>query len=758
MKTAVARRTLAQTLEEAGLGNIRSSLAAGENPVRITGLMGPARSLAEAVLMDGMASRPFVVAVPDPKRVVEAVSDLSVFLASLGSRREILPFPPLEVDPYRGLSPHFDIMAARARVLASLMEGKPVVVVASAAALVYRTTEPRLFGRGLVTLSPGGSLEPGWMERRLLEAGYLHEDPVVAPGEFARRGGILDVFPPSSREPLRVEFMGDKIDELRTFDPGSQRTTGSVSEVKIHPAREWIFTERHRQELIDTLRQESDEGEEMAAALERERFPSGACFALPRLSDYRASLFDYLDGRDGRCVVLLEEPAELARQVTQEWERVLESCGEASAVSETAGAKPADLLLSPEELSARWSTRSVALEEIELLGKERQALHLSSQLLPSLRGRLKDFLAEIRGQQAQQRQVHIFVSNPGLAERFGEILHEAGIASGLARKGSLPAGSVALHLGALSHGFVLPHLGHAVFTARDVFAEPPQPQRRRARQLGRFLSDFRDLKVGDYVVHADHGIGVFTGLRKLSHEGEGSEFVVLEYQGRDRLYLPVEKLDLLEKYSSSEGARPRIDKLGGTGWERVKRRVRKSMRDMAEELLQLYAARKAVAGHPFGPDTHWQSEFEDLFEYEETPDQEQAIREVKCDMEAPFPMDRLLCGDVGYGKTEVAMRAAFKAVMEGKQAAVLVPTTVLAFQHLSTFQTRLAPFPARVEMLSRFKTPREQKAILKDLASGAIDIVIGTHRLLSKDVTFKDLGLLVVDEEQRFGVAHKERL
>jgi transcription-repair coupling factor (superfamily II helicase) len=757
------RFALARALEAAGAGKLRSRLAAGESKLAITGLMGPARSLAEAVLAAEL-DRPVLLVVSDERRVTEAVSDLSAFLLSWGIDKAILTFPALAVDPYRGLSPHFDAVAARARALAALVTEQPVVVVAPATALLYRTTSPEVFSRGIFELAPGRSFEPGQLERQLLEAGYLHEDPVVAPGDFARRGGIVDLYPPGRGEPIRLEFIGDELEEIRTFDPETQRTTGAIQTTSVYPAREWSFTETHRRQLLEILL-ERDIENGLLAALERGGFPPGVIFALPHLADFRATIFDYL-GQNRKGVVLVEEPADLEHRAGAEWERVLESYAEASAGG-TAYPEPAEILLTPDDVLAGLSDCSLSLEEMDLLdGAEAQPadedavrrLHVSSQLLPVFRGRLQDFLTEVRCQRDAYRQVHIFVGNRGLAERMIEILQEADLSAGLAADGPLPPGSIALQLGDLSHGFVLPDLAHAVFAGRDVFAEPPRPEKRRARKLGRFLSDFRDLKTGDYVVHTDHGIGIFAGLKQVSIGSGSSEFVVLEYLGKDKLYLPVEKLDLLEKYSSAESAKPRLDKLGGTGWERVKQRVRKSMRDMARELLQLYAARKSIPGHAFNEDTHWQSEFEDSFEHQETPDQEQAIEEVKRDLEAPFPMDRLLCGDVGYGKTEVAMRAGFKAIMDNKQVAVLVPTTILAFQHFNTFSARFAPFPIRVEMLSRFKSPKQQKVIVKGLVDGAVDIVIGTHRLLSKDVAFKDLGLLVVDEEQRFGVTHKERL
>ncbi|HEX9724172.1 MAG TPA: transcription-repair coupling factor [Vicinamibacteria bacterium] len=753
MKTVLETSELARAVEDAGLGEIRSRRARGERGLRVTGLMGPARALFEAVLAAHEAG-PVLLVVSHERRAAEATADIQSFLTSMGVSREVLPFPALEVDPYRGLSPHFDIAAARARALAALVRNVPALIVTPAAGLLFRTVSPSVFERGILSIRRGQTIRPSEVERVLLAAGYLHEEPVVSPGDFARRGGILDIYPPSRRDPLRLEFVGDVLEEIRSFDPETQRATQPIDEATVLPAREWVFGNDERQRLLDRLRQTGERQAELADRFEQDAFPPGAAFSLAHIEEFRATVFDYL--HDG--TVLVEEPAEVSRQAASEWERVLESYGEVDGITACPG--PSELLLTPEDLSSAFGRSAVVIQEMDVLDDAPRSLHIASQLLPSFRGRIQDFLTEIRAQRAAHRQVHVFVGHRGLAERLIEILAEAKFSATLSAQDEASAGSVQLHLGDLSHGFLLPDLGRVVFAGRDIFDEPPRPDLRRSRKLGRFLSDFRDLKVGDYVVHADHGIGVFIGLGRLGpgKKEESDEFVVLEFQGGDKLYVPVQKLDLLEKYSSSEAARPRLDKLGGTGWDRVKRRVRKSMRDMAQELLRLYAARKAVPGHAFGPDTHWQSEMEDLFEHEETSDQVQAITDVKQDMEASYSMDRLLCGDVGYGKTEVAMRAAFKAVMDGRQVAVLVPTTVLAFQHLQTFRSRFGPFPIRVEMLSRFRTAKEQRAVVKELAAGRVDVVIGTHRLLSKDVQFKNLGLLVVDEEQRFGVRHKERM
>ncbi|HYK91371.1 MAG TPA: transcription-repair coupling factor, partial [Acidobacteriota bacterium] len=394
-------------------------------------------------------------------------------------------------------------------------------------------------------------------------------------------------------------------------------------------------------------------------------------------------------------------------------------------------------------------------------------LFLYSQPSRKYHGNIRELTGDIRKFRESGEKVLFLFSTLGRAERVNDILNEYDIPAHLCRDGGQTAGAehseerILLGVGNLHAGFYLPAANLRVLSGQEVFDEADvgaAPRRKKSSQRNIFLSDFRDLRPGDYVVHVDHGIGRFDGLKNIEMQEGAKEFVLLTYQDEARLYVPVERLDLIQKYSNMGGARPSLDRLGGTSWARTKTRIKKSMRDMAGELLKLYAERQMVPGFAFSGDTAWQQEFDDAFEFELTGDQEDAVVAVKHDMEAPRPMDRLLCGDVGYGKTEVAMRAAFKAVMDGKQVAVLAPTTVLAFQHDNTFRQRFTAFPVRIQLLSRFRSTKEQKCVIEDLETGKVDIVIGTHRLLSKDVAFKDLGLVIVDEEQRFGVTHKERL
>jgi transcription-repair coupling factor (superfamily II helicase) len=385
------------------------------------------------------------------------------------------------------------------------------------------------------------------------------------------------------------------------------------------------------------------------------------------------------------------------------------------------------------------------------------SVHIACQPAQEFAGRVQDWVGEIRKARERGDTIVFVADTHGRAERTVELLADYDVfAVPVDQSEDSRTAAVLVAVGHLSHGFRLPDVALQFWAESDVFEEKRKSHERRRSATRTFLSDFRDLKLGDLVVHVDHGIGMFVGLKRIELGHETQEFMELRYAGEDKLFVPVERLDLVQKFTGA--ARPSLDKLGGTTWEKAKTRVKKAMRDMAEELLKLYAARRAMSGHAFSPDSHWQQEFEDAFEWDLTSDQTTAVADIKADMESPTPMDRLLCGDVGYGKTEVAMRAAFKAAMDGKQIAVLAPTTVLAFQHLKTLKSRFAAFPVRIDMVSRFRSKAEQKETLEDLAAGKVDIIVGTHRLLSKDVLFRDLGLLVVDEEQRFGVTHKEKI
>ncbi|MCL4811778.1 MAG: transcription-repair coupling factor [Vicinamibacteraceae bacterium] len=707
----------------------------GPRAARITGLTWPAQAFyAAAAATQG----PVLLVVASDRLVERMVADARFFLAALEGyadvevERRVLPFPSHEIDPYRGLPLHFDVATARARALYGLASHTASLVVASVRALMPRVSPPeRLLAAGR-DLDPGDEMDPTALGSLLAMAGFTREDPVDEHGEFCVRGGVVDFFPPGDASPLRIEFLGDTIESVRRFDPATQRSVDAVDRARIHPLRELFETD------------------------------DDPATGLPRL-DRSASVFDFLAARGAVRLVVSEEDA-VQEQATR-FEQQL-AAGYDEALARDAAA------LSPEALVVGWESIAGRLQDATRLDElgidpvaegdgatrdQDASHHVACQPVPSYRGRLTDWIADMRRARERGETAVFVVGSSGRAERSVELLREHDVtAVELGRAESTEGAAVLVAQGRLSQGFRLVDGGLLLVADTDVFEEERQVQDRRRAATRTFLSDFRDLKIGDHVVHVDHGIGRFVGLRRIEVNADVQEFMELRYAGEDKLFVPVERLDLVQKYSGAVS--PSLDRLGGTSWEKAKTRVKKAMRDMAGELLKLYAARKAVAGHAFPPDTHWQEEFEGAFEYDLTSDQQTAIEDIKRDMEAPTPMDRLLCGDVGYGKTEVAMRGAFKAVMDGKQVAVLAPTTVLAMQHYKTLRNRFSAFPVAIDMVSRFRSKPEQQTTLNSVRDGKIDILVGTHRLLSKDVAFSDLGLLVVDEEQRFGVAHKERL
>jgi transcription-repair coupling factor (superfamily II helicase) len=699
------------------------------------------------------------------------------------------------------------------------------IVLTSLRALAERAPTPESIAASGIALRVRDEMPLELIVDLLISSGYVREEPVSSVGEFSLRGGILDVFSPAHDWPHRLEFFGDVVDSIREFDPVTQRSMHRVSETQIPPMRElsvrreefmaWaeIAARRWSGEIF-----RRDLRARLAHAERGETFP-GWEYLIPLSRPLASSAFDYFKD----AVFVVDEPADIERAASELYGHLETRFAEAEEAGELA-LPPSMLFLSPDELRSRFNGADRI--ELRLLGRAAAAtderfridaltmeqaepvragtrkadrppvflfstdeshpeVTLISQSPRRYNGRVQDLARELEADIQAGKLVILVMPSLGLAERATEMLAEYDVAAQLTSVLSRSPESTGpiITVGNLTNGFALPAAALSILIESDVFGDIDRiaPQRgaarstRKQRSIEAFLSDLGDLKVGDYVVHIDHGIGQFQGLTPLpvvsgalsaafnvaegiGREASVREFMLLTYAEGARLYVPVERLDLIQRYSAGEGAKPTLDRLGGVGWQKTKARARRAMHDMAEELLKLYTERKLVPGFAYGGDTPWQREFEDAFEYTLTPDQEAAVGDVKGDMESPQPMDRLVVGDVGYGKTEVAMRAGFKAVMEGKQVAVLAPTTVLVYQHYKTFQQRFSAFPARIQMLSRFRNAREQKEIARAIEAGSIDVVVGTHRLLSKDIRFKDLGLLVVDEEQRFGVAHKERI
>ncbi len=716
---------------------VRQLAPATEGEFRLSGLTTTAKALYLTLLWQ-VIDRPIIVVSGGSQQAEQLTSLLSTFFDLLIARRDIRPpglLPALDVLPHQNMSPHSEISERRANGLYRLARGQSSITVAPIASALLRT-EPADFYRHLsIQLKRGEDLPIEEVAAHLDSIGYERPEPVEMVGEYSIRGGILDVFPAEAERPVRVEFFGDTVESLRTFDVETQRSVLKIPDVNLLPLVE--FPRPRGQEAVAP-------GWEFRVANERPR---------------TATLLD----QSPKALVVIDEPEQTKSAAERLWKRL-----DDGRVEE----------IEPEKIFLRWDE----FEERERLGVrlglreldlDSSGLGISSRPSIAFHGNMSVAVAEARTMVEQGNRVVFFAASTGEVERLADILGEYSVPFQLgldlseANAGYLTqrpyhgdTASIILARGLVRKGTVFPDSAIALIGSEDLFDRPDavsQPSVRASR-MGAFAADIGDLKPGDHVVHATHGIGQFLGVREIAQGDQKGDFMLIEYSGGAKLYLPMARLDLIQKYRGSGESGPALDKLGGATWAKTKSRVKAKMRDMAGELLRLYAERKLAEGFSYSPDSNWQREFEDAFEYTPTLDQLSAASDIKRDMESPHPMDRLLCGDVGFGKTEVAMRAAFKALGDGKQVAILTPTTVLCLQHHETFKRRFAAFPVRVEMFSRFRDAKEIEALATDLADGKIDIAIGTHRLLSQDVRFKDLGLVIIDEEQRFGVRHKERL
>jgi transcription-repair coupling factor (superfamily II helicase) len=742
----------------------------GEADVVVSGLAGSSRALFVAGLWQTMR-RPLIVVTAHDAEAPALASDIAYFHGQLNGAQpdRVAVFPSWEADPYSDVAPHAEVQQARAATLWRLRRNAADVIVTPVRAALSRLPAPLQFDACCLRLSAGDEISQDLLVEHLTSAGYLREEPVGAEGEFSVRGGIVDVFSPLMARPARIEFFGDSVDSIREFDLDDQRSRSPLQRIDILPMRDVPIT----RELLRAWSAQAasrwnaeefqqDLEEKRAVAADGEIFPRMQ-FLLPLVSPLEATLMDYA----GETALIIDEP-EALNSIRDEFHATLERRYEETVASGGIALAPKELFLTAREFDdngvRRLGLDRIGLEESREATETSRAIvsfRVNAQSVARFHGRVSDMVDAVRKATEHDADVALIGATVGMAERLRDILHEYGLPFHLEfgeqpEKAQTESRAPTVAIGRLSEGLRLPDARVEIYAESDIFDESERLEARHPRRskISAFISNLQDLKVGDYVVHVDHGIGTYHGVT-LVHD---RECMVLLYQGADRLYVPVERLDLVQKYSSTEGARPQLDKLGGTTWTQRKARVKRAIRDMAQELLKLYAERRLANGYAFSSDTEWQKEFEESFPYDETPDQLTAIADIKKDMESPVPMDRLICGDVGYGKTEVAMRAAFKAVSDSKQVAVLAPTTVLCYQHFETFKERFAAFPITIRMLSRFVSPKEQKAAVEEIEAGKVDIVIGTHRILSKDVRFQDLGLMIVDEEQRFGVSHKERL
>lgn len=691
------------------------------------GLTLAAKGLAVALLWQ--ATSKTILLVTDGNReaeaLLEAVNSFLTLLAPKDDSARAQLIPALDVLPHQQLTAHSEILEQRAIGLWRLSTGRAPITIAPIASAMFRVAPPAFYRQLVLSLKENEEVTLEDLASHLRAIGYEQQEPVSMVGEFSIRGGIVDIYPAEAEQPVRLEFFGDAIETIRRFDVSTQRSIARVPEVRILPLTE--------------TRTEATGAREF-------------------------SLLNII----GTGLLLWDEPEQIRASAERFWKRLEDGAAETD---------PELFYFHYGELASHGAAqmREIALRQLAL-ETGNHAFELGSRPGITFRGNIRLAVEESRTLVQSGYSVIFFANSLGEVERFADVFSEykvpyqvilppdeamPGYLADRVYSGS--ASHVFLIKGHLSRGTVFRDPKLALFGGDDLFESSDLVARSNQRgpvaSMGAFAADIADLKVGDFVVHQTHGVGKFLGI-KIINQGEGNgEFLLLEYSGESKLYVPVTRLDLISKYRSGGGeTKAPLDKLGGITWQKTKSRVKAKMRDMADELLKLYAQRRMAEGFAFSPDSNWQREFEDSFEFNATRDQISAVRDIKRDMESLQPMDRLIVGDVGFGKTEVAMRAAFKALGDGKQVAVLAPTTVLAFQHFESFKRRFAAFPVSIEQLSRFRSPKETKQVLADMENGKVDILIGTHRILSKDIVFPDLGLLVVDEEQRFGVAHKERL
>jgi transcription-repair coupling factor (superfamily II helicase) len=711
--------------------------------------------------------RPILFLSPSDAGAEETAREVSSYL---GGGRVFL-FPSLEVVPYETLSPYPAAVHDRMRALFRLFharegatrEGAPVIVCPVEAALA-KTLPPDVFAASVFRVATGEEIDRDGLSRRLGELGYARLPTTSDPGDYSVRGGIVDVYSPAHPRPARISLDADRVESIRWFDPVTQRTGTEGGELIVIPCSQVITRGDY---LLAAAG--ADPGSSSDMLRQGIRY-HGVDLLLPRLYGRAASVFDHLPG--GSMVVAEDSPACLvgAKKAFAEAEENFLLAGQEEGLP-----APGELFAAPDELLRTFEGipllcfdslevapfgRAVSLRgEMDIEGNEDIRRRTSSSVSEGL---LLPLVTEAKEWWKRGDRFAVTSLSPSQADRMEELLSRYPlpfVRADSLRDFTLDGKGVALCRSDVARGFRMPELGVAVVTEAEIFGEKIRARKRRGETFAP-IEEFslRELRVNDLAVHVDHGIGVYRGLLRRVAAGVEGDFLVLEYAGGDRLFVPVEKMSRVQRYVASEEGHSQLARLGGTAWQRAKRRVRDSLLSMARELLDLYARRQVATRPPNSlPDAVYR-EFEAGFAHEETPDQQRVIEEVLADLASEKPMDRLVCGDVGYGKTEVAVRASFKVVLDGRQAAVLVPTTVLAEQHYRTFRERLAGYPVRVESLSRFQSRKEQADVVKDLVAGKVDIVIGTHRLLQKDLSFRDLGLVVIDEEQRFGVSHKEKL
>lgn len=674
------------------------------------------------------------------------------------------------------------ILQERLHFIKRFLEGENITLITTIDGLSDRQLPLNEFKNNILEFSVGDVIDMEKIRKQLVKMGYQRTGQVDMTGQFAVRGSIIDIFPLTDEVPVRIDLWGDEVDSVKSFDVESQRSVENFESIKIYPASEYMIDEDDLERGIQKIKNECDNYEKklrkQMKTEEAHRIRSivdefveqlteyggqGAIDSfITYMSDKTVSVIEYFNKED--TMIILDEPARIDEKCKATWKEFSENIIHRLEKGYVLPGQT-DILISYKDILATiWKNNTVVMTTLEQNIKEigdEQNFHVDARNVSSYNNNFELLIKDLKDYKKKGYRVVILTASKTRAARLADDIRGYDIEAFSTDDESrvLKSGEILVTAGNVHKGFEYPFLKFAVITETDIFGkEKKRRKKKKTNYSGEKIQNFTDLNIGDYVVHENHGLGIYRGIEKIEVDKIAKDYIKIEYAAGGNLYILATQLDMIQKYSGADARKPKLNKLGTQEWNKTKTRVRGAVKDMAAELVKLYAARQEKEGYVYGPDTVWQSEFEEMFPYDETDDQLTAIEDTKKDMESPRIMDRLICGDVGYGKTEVAIRAAFKAVQDGKQVAFLVPTTILAQQHYNTFASRMKDFAVNVDMMSRFRTAAQQKKTIEQLKNGMVDIVIGTHRILSKDVQFKDLGLLIIDEEQRFGVAHKEKI
>lgn len=695
--------------------------------------------------------------------------------------KNVMPYPARDIIFYNADVHGQAMVRQRLAVVQKLMEHEPVTVVTTIDGLMDRLIPIEKLKQHVLRVYEGGIMQLEELSKCLVHMGFERTTQVEGPGQFSVRGGILDIYNLADDCPYRIEFWDDEVDTIRSFDVQSQRSIERHEQVTIYPAAEMVFTETMIQKGLAKLKKDVEKSqsifqkagnpeaagnlkqlyEETKAAFEVSFGNTNVDSLIHYFYEDTMSFFDYFPWDE--TLLMLDEPSRIQEKmygVTMEFEESMKGRLEKGYIlPEQIG-----ILTSDKELFHRFSKERClmfsTLEPRLSWCTPKAKYHLNVQSIQSYNHNFELLVKDLKRWRAQKYRMILVAFSKTRAEHLAQDLAEYDLTASVAEtfEESVEPGQLVICYGNLHGGMEYPLIRFVILAESDIFGEMKKRRKKKPEYTGQKLNNFMELKVGDYVVHENHGLGIYKGIEKVTVDEIEKDYIKIEYADGGNLYILATQLDMIQKYANADAKRPKLNKLGGPEWHRTKHKVRGAVKDLAQDLIQLYAARQSQEGYAYSEDTIWQKEFEEAFPYEETDDQLAAIEATKRDMESHRIMDRLICGDVGYGKTEIAIRAAFKAVQDGKQVALLVPTTILAQQHYNTFVQRMQEYPINIRSMSRFRTKKEQTETLKDLKKGLVDILIGTHRILSKDVEFKDLGLLIVDEEQRFGVTHKEKI